>query len=129
MLNLENTAPPKEQSEDITIVPLTFPLTAGPGTITAIILLTSEAQDILESSLVFVGIFVGILVCYIGMRYLSSLFKLLGDQGLRVVTALMAIIVLAIAVQFVIEGIASVIPLIKPLIDYVESECYFFLVF
>jgi multiple antibiotic resistance protein len=113
MLNLENTAPPKERSEDIAIVPLTFPLTAGPGTITAVILLTSEAQDILESSLVFVGIFVGILVCYMGMRYSSRLFKLLGDQGLRVVTALMAIIVLAIAVQFVIKGIASAIPLIS----------------
>jgi multiple antibiotic resistance protein len=49
MLNLENTAPPRERSEDIAIVPLTFPLTAGPGTITAVILLTSEAQDILES--------------------------------------------------------------------------------
>jgi multiple antibiotic resistance protein len=113
MLNLGKTTPTKDGSEDIAIVPLTFPLTAGPGTITAVILLTSKAQNILESSFVFVGILVGILVSYVGMRYSSRLFKLLGDEGLRVVTALMAIIVLAIAVQFVIEGVASAIPQIS----------------
>jgi multiple antibiotic resistance protein len=113
MLNPEKTTPTKDGSEDIAIVPLTFPLTAGPGTITAVILLMSKADNILESSFVFVGILAGILVSYVGMRYSSRLFRFLGDEGLRVVTALMAIIVLAIAVQFVIEGIASAIPQIS----------------
>jgi multiple antibiotic resistance protein len=113
MLNLGKTTPPKDGTEDIAIVPLAFPLTAGPGTITAVILLTSKANNILESSFVFVGILVGILVSYVGMRYSSRLFKLLGDEGLRVVTSLMAIIVLAIAVQFVIEGVVSSIPQIS----------------
>jgi multiple antibiotic resistance protein len=110
MLNLGKTTPAKDGSEDIAIVPLAFPLTAGPGTITAVILLTSKAQNILESSSVFAGIFAGVLISYIGMRYSSRLFKLLGDEGLRVITALMAIIVLAIAVQFVIDGVANAIP-------------------
>lgn len=113
MLNLGKAAPAKDSSEDIAIIPLTFPLTAGPGTITAVILLTSRAENIFESVFVFVGIFAGILITYVGMRYSSRLFKLLGDEGLRVVTALMSIIVLAIAVQFVIEGIASAIPQIS----------------
>jgi multiple antibiotic resistance protein len=110
MLNLGKTTPLKDGSEDIAIVPLAFPLTAGPGTITAVILLTSKAQNILESSFVFAGILAGVLISYIGMRYSSRLFKLLGDEGLRVITALMAIIVLAIAVQFVIDGVANAIP-------------------
>jgi multiple antibiotic resistance protein len=110
MLNLEKTTPLKDGSEDIAIVPLAFPLTAGPGTITAVILLTSKAQNILESSFVFAGILAGVLISYIGMRYSSRLFKLLGDEGLRVITALMAIIVLAIAVQFVIDGVVNAIP-------------------
>jgi multiple antibiotic resistance protein len=86
-----------------------FLLTAGPGTITAVILLTSKAHNIVESSFVFAGIFAGVLISYIGMRYSSRLFKLLGDEGLRVITALMAIVVLAIAVQFVIDGVANAI--------------------
>jgi multiple antibiotic resistance protein len=40
MLNLGETTPPKDGRGDIAIVPLAFPLTAGPGTITAVILLT-----------------------------------------------------------------------------------------
>jgi multiple antibiotic resistance protein len=109
MLNPEKNASSPSNREDIAIVPLAFPLTAGPGTITAVILLVSKAQNILESSFVFVAVFVGVLVTYIGMRYSSRLFMLLGDEGLRVMTALMAIIVLAIAVQFIIDGAAGAI--------------------
>jgi multiple antibiotic resistance protein len=95
---------------DVSIVPLAFPLTAGPGTITTVMLLFSQAGNLLEASFVFMGIFLGILISYVGMVYSHRLFKLLGDDGLRVVTALMAIIVLAIAVQFVINGIVDVAP-------------------
>jgi multiple antibiotic resistance protein len=107
MLNPKADETSADGSEDIAIVPLAFPLTAGPGTITAVILLVSQAENVLESSLVFVGILVGILVSYVGMKYATRLFRLLGDEGLRVVTSLMAIIVLAIAVQFVINGVAA----------------------
>ena len=98
-----------EGREDIAIIPLAFPLTAGPGTITTVILLVSEANSFLEVSFVFVGIFAGILISYVGMRYSSRMFGLLGDEGLRVITALMSIIVLAMAVQFVINGVAEAI--------------------
>lgn len=107
MLNPEKNGSSSTSREDIAIVPLAFPLTAGPGTITAVILLVSKAQNILESFFVFVAIFVGVLVSYLGMRYSSRLFMLLGDEGLRVVTAIMSIIVLAIAVQFIIDGAAG----------------------
>jgi multiple antibiotic resistance protein len=101
---------PNKGGEDIAIVPLTFPLTAGPGTITTVILLTLKAQSLFETSFVFAGIFIGVLISFIGMRYSSLLFRLLGDEGLRAVTAIMAIIVLAIAVQFLINGVANAIP-------------------
>jgi multiple antibiotic resistance protein len=110
MLHPERTPPPVAGGEDIAIVPLTIPLTAGPGTITTVILLTSNAGNLLESFSVFVAISVAILVSYVGMRYSSRLFTLLGEEGLRVMTAIMAIIVLAIAVQFMINGVANAIP-------------------
>jgi multiple antibiotic resistance protein len=110
MLNPDRMTPSKEGNQDIAIVPLTFPLTAGPGTITAVILLTSNAQNLLESFSVFVAIFVAILVSYVGLRLSHKLFKHLGDEGLHTITAIMAIIVLAIAVQFLINGILGVVP-------------------
>lgn len=99
-----------DEREDIAIVPLAFPLTAGPGTITTVMLLVSEANNLLESSFVFVGIIIGILISYVGMIYSSKLFRLLGEEGLRVVTALMSILILAIAIQFIINGIAEAVP-------------------
>jgi multiple antibiotic resistance protein len=110
MLNPDRMTPSKEGNQDIAIVPLTFPLTAGPGTITAVILLTSNAQNLLESFSVFVAIFGAILVSYVGLRLSHKLFKHLGDEGLHTITAIMAIIVLAIAVQFLINGILGVVP-------------------
>jgi multiple antibiotic resistance protein len=63
--------------------------------------------------LVFVGIGVGIFVSYLGMRYASKISSHIPDEGLRAVNQLMAIIVLSIAVQFVINGITAVIPQIS----------------
>ena len=96
--------------EDFSIIPLAFPLTAGVGTITTVILLFSEASNFLEAGFVFLAITIGIVVSYFGMIYSPKLFKVLGNDGLHVMSTLMAIIVLAIAVQFIINGIIAVIP-------------------
>ncbi len=110
MLSEKNGFSADDSHEEISIIPLTFPLTAGPGTITTVILLFSQATAIFEAIFVFVGIGIGVLLSYLGMVNGHRLFNLLGKDGIRVVTALMAIIVLAIAIQFVIAGIIAVIP-------------------
>ncbi|MEA2090684.1 MAG: MarC family protein [Thermoproteota archaeon] len=110
MLNPRKGQYAEEELEDVAVVPLAFPLTSGPGTITTVMLLVSEADGWLQVCLVFVGIFVGIALSYAGMLYASRISGFLGDEGLRVVTRLMSVIVLAIAVQFVIHGIADAIP-------------------
>jgi multiple antibiotic resistance protein len=109
MLNPEKKEYSIAELEDIAVVPLAFPLTAGPGAITTVMLLVSEAKDILNVSFVFVGIAVGILLSYVALIYSSRLSRLLGGEGLRVVTRIISIIVLAIAVQFVINGSADAI--------------------
>ena len=96
--------------EDVSIIPLAFPLTAGIGTITTVILLFSESNTLLEAAFVFIAIIIGVIVSYFGMIYSPKLFKVLGHDGLHVMSTLMAIIVLAIAVQFIINGIIAVIP-------------------
>jgi len=110
MLHPKREEYPSEELEDIATIPLAFPLTAGPGTITTVILLVSEANNLLEASLVFVGISAGIAASYIGMKYAPKIFSFLHEEGLRVITKLMSIIVLAIAIQFITSGIAETIP-------------------
>ena len=103
-----------EQLEDIAVVPLAFPLTAGPGSITTVMLLMSQANGPLEWSCVFLAIIISVLLSYVGMTYADKLVSRLGTEGLHVVTKIMAIIVLAIAVQFLINGITEVATHIHP---------------
>ena len=99
-----------EQLENIAIVPLAFPLTCGAGTITTVILLVSEGVNVFQVASVFVAILIAIGVSYLGMTYAPSIFRIVGEQELRVIPKLMSIIVLAIAIQFLISGIAEAMP-------------------
>ena len=96
--------------ENIAVVPLAFPLSAGPGTITTVILLASGPEGLYGLVAVFLGIIVALGISYVGMLYGPWIFSLIGEGGLRVVPKLMAIIVLAIAIQFIINGIAAAMP-------------------
>lgn len=110
-LNMLN--PGKEEPSygggDIAIVPIAIPLTAGPGTITTVILLSSQASGLLEIPIVYVGIILGVAISYFALLYSHRLSRLLGKDGLRILTALMAIIILAIAVQFIVNGAATAV--------------------
>jgi len=102
-----------EDREDISIIPLTFPLTAGPtagpGTILTVILIFSQATTLFETIFVFVAIAIGVLLSYQGMIHAHQLLKYFGKEGVQVVSSLMAIIVLAMAIQFIIGGIFAAV--------------------
>ena len=98
-----------EDRENISIIPLTFPLTAGPGTILTVILIFSQATTLFETIFVFVAIAIGVLLSYQGMIHAHQLLKYFGKEGVQVVSSLMAIIVLAMAIQFIIGGIFAAV--------------------
>lgn len=87
------------QSEDEfktgSIVPVAFPLLAGSGTLTTIMSLKTEFDNLT----LFVGISVNLVVIYIVIRLLNPIEKLLGRGGLLVVRKFMGVILLAIAVK------------------------------
>lgn len=110
MLGTKGEAYPAASTENIAVVPLAFPLSCGPGTITTVILLASGPEGIISLVAVFIGILVALGISYVGMLYGPWIFSLIGEEGLRVVPKLMAVIVLAIAIQFIISGIAAAMP-------------------
>jgi multiple antibiotic resistance protein len=99
-----------EELENIAVVPLAFPLTCGAGTITVVILISSEAAGLIENLLVIVAVLIALAVSYIGMKYSSRILRFIGDQELRIITKFLAIFVLAIAIQFIINGISEAMP-------------------
>lgn len=110
MLNTKGESYSPEELENIAVVPLAFPLSCGPGTITTVILLASGPEGVWGIVAVFFGIVVALALSYVGMLYGPKIFSLIGEGGLRVVPKLMAIIVLAIAIQFIINGISAAMP-------------------
>ncbi len=108
------------KSRDIALIPLSIPFTSGPGTITTVVVLMSEAQNIMRLDSVatglmsITGIYIGIALC-IGISYLMMtrsefIDERLKEGGRRVVTRLMGLLVMAIAVQFIINGMLDVLP-------------------
>lgn len=107
-------------SQDISLIPLSIPFTTGPGTIVTIVIWMTEAQNIfwnndyVTGSLAIAGIYIGIAVTLVASYFMMSrseaIDKRLKEGGRRVITRLMGLLVMAIAVQFIINGIKDILP-------------------
>lgn len=95
------------QSHDISVFPLAMPLMAGPGAISAVILLTTGAQSDLEFWLVLAAIVVIMALCWLTLLIAIPIQRLLGLTGLSVVSRIVGILLAALAVQFVFDGISA----------------------
>jgi multiple antibiotic resistance protein len=99
-----------ERKRDVSVFPLAFPLIAGPGALTTVLLMTSPRPDLL----IFIGLLVALLLV-LGLALLSLLFadrimRLLGETGANVITRLMGLILAALAVQYVLDGMKAAFP-------------------
>lgn len=88
------------ETEHAGIVPLAFPLLAGPGAITAVIisLETSGLAVTILSILAVIGI------TYVILRYSDRIYRILGKRGSLIISRVFAVFVAAIAVQYIVEG-------------------------
>ena len=101
-----------QESDDIAISPIGIPLIAGPGAITATMLLSSQTPHIHSYLTIGLSILIVLAFVYIILRNGDFLMKVLGTSVMRIIQRLMGLILLVIAVQFVINGTVAVI---KPL--------------
>lgn len=94
--------------QDITVFPLATPLIAGPGAMGAAILLMSDAQgEYLLQAAVMVALFSVLLVTLVGMLVATHLQRFLGVTGMQVITRVLGVLLTALAVQFVLDGLAQ----------------------
>ncbi len=102
-----------QESDDIAISPIGIPLIAGPGAITASMLLSSQTPHIYSYLTLGFSIMIVLTFVYVILRNGDVLMKVLGTSIMRIIQRLMGLILMVIAVQFVINGTISVI---KPLL-------------
>lgn len=93
------------EKEDMAIVPLAMPMLGGPATIATVLVLMEKSNSLLQSAIVILSIFLVCLVTYIILRSSNLLFNKLKETGLKVVIRIMGLILLALSVQFVFDGI------------------------
>ncbi len=105
-----DTAVSVDHVKDIAAFPLAIPLIAGPGAITAMILLAGRAEGRPEH---LAGLFavtgLVMLACFAAFRGAGRISRFLGVTGRAVSTRMLGIILAAMAVQFVIDGIETVV--------------------
>jgi multiple antibiotic resistance protein len=93
------------EREDLSIFPLAFPLIAGPGAITTVLLMASHSDDWWHQ-LIRLGVILAVLLLTLAALLLTArIVKLLGETGANVIDRLLGLILAAIAVQFVVDGV------------------------
>jgi multiple antibiotic resistance protein len=96
--------------EKIAIVPLAIPLLAGPGAISTAILYANQAKGVRETIfLILTCVVVGICV-YLVFRSSEKIGKTLGKTGINILTRLFGILLAAIGVEFITEGLVKLLP-------------------
>lgn len=97
-----------QAGENPAVFPLAIPMIAGPGTLATVMLLVNEAHgDAMRYVTVFLAYMVTLAITWLFMRGAARYMHRLGTTGIHVVTRVLGIILAALAVQFVVNGLAQ----------------------
>ena len=105
----EETAAGAEKT-DITVTPLAIPMLSGPGAISTVILLESEATTVWHSLALCGCILLVSLASYGVLRMAAHGAKRLNPIALRIGTRVMGLLLAAIAVQFMVNALKTLVP-------------------
>jgi len=94
------------EKNDVSVFPLGTPLIAGPGAISTVILLsTGEHKGLLVVLMIILSVIISSLVIYYLLRYSHLIYKAMGHTGMNIMMRLMGLLLSAMAVEFIIDGI------------------------
>lgn len=94
--------------DDISVFPLAIPMIAGPGALASVLILGAEARgDASMFALVLGAAAIVLVVAYLFLRASVRLARLLGHAGINVVTRVLGLILAALAVQYVADGLVG----------------------
>jgi multiple antibiotic resistance protein len=98
----------QEHASNIAAFPLAIPLMAGPGAITAVVLLYGRTNGDLTLIGMLFGVIAAVgLVCLISFLAAGRIGKLIGGTGNIVLSRLLGVLLAAMAVQFVLDGVRA----------------------
>ncbi|WP_179403082.1 MarC family protein [Burkholderia guangdongensis] len=102
-----------EMKSNIAVVPLAIPLLTGPGSISTAIVYAANARHWYErAGLVAIGAILAVL-CFVAMRLAEPIAKWIGRTGINIATRLMGLMLSALAVEFIVNGLRALLPALK----------------
>jgi len=99
-----------EEKEDVAIFPLAIPLLAGPGSIATVTALMARSGHAIYAVPVVICIGITCFISYLMLRAAVRISRLLGVTGMTVLNRVIGLIIGALAVQFVFDGLADAFP-------------------
>jgi multiple antibiotic resistance protein len=101
----------KEQEEDdfnqdVTVFPLAIPLLAGPGAIASVLLFTGGRDTVEIAAFIGVLLFV-LLLTLVSLLLAPRIMALMGETGSNVLSRVLGVVIAALAVQFVLDGVTT----------------------
>ena len=100
----------EDHIRNVAAFPLAIPLMAGPGAITAVILLAGRADgNLVYLTALLILIALGILSCLVVFSAAERVSRWLGVTGNVVLTRLLGVILAGLAVQFIIDGVLALV--------------------
>ncbi|MEO8374375.1 MAG: MarC family protein [Sphingomonas bacterium] len=93
--------------EDVSIFPMAMPMIAGPGSIASVMLLMSRNEGLYRSLVIFGALATILLLTLIALLAAGPIMRVLGAKIEAVITRLLGVLLAALAVQFVIDGVKT----------------------
>jgi multiple antibiotic resistance protein len=101
--------------DDAGIVPMGIPMLAGPGAITSVMVLVGQAQSKWQMAAIYAAIVVTAAICWLVLGSATRVAAALGDTGIRILIRVMGLLLVALAVQYLVNGFADLGVLERPL--------------
>ena len=96
-----------EEIDDVSIFPMAMPMIAGPGSIASIMLLMARNDGLGRSAVVLGALGANLLLTLVALLAAGPIMRILGHKIEAVITRLLGVLLAALAVQFVINGLAD----------------------
>lgn len=94
--------------QDISVFPIATPLIAGPGAMGATVLLIADTEgDLILQGVVILSLLAILAMTLVMMLLSAQIDRLFGKTGMHVITRIMGVLLSALAVQFIFDGIAN----------------------
>ncbi|GIR49820.1 MAG: membrane protein [Burkholderiaceae bacterium] len=98
-----------KDGDELAISPIGVPLITGPGAITGVVILSGKGTSEYSILVLLLSVIITMSLFYLILRAGNYLAKRIGIAGMRVIERMMGLILMVIAVQFIINGIETII--------------------